>query len=319
MELSIVVPVYNNGIYLKTAVNSLLQQEFKDIEIILVDDGSEDKSGELCDALAKEDSRIRVFHQKNHGVSAARNKGISEACGKYVTFVDADDWLEQDTYTTAMDVLEKNSFDILIFGHTIDIGETQKKMFYRREHGIEVLTADDAIRNMLLNRDFSWNIGDKIYSMKIVRNHIFDWRIHSGEDLLFHFNVFSNAKKIGISSTYKYHYVQHEASASHSEVSLKSLSVLDVFPKLLEIAGKELIPDIESVYLKYCIGYSKRIKLADNNSEFASYLSRTMTIVRENFGRILLDSNIPIKHRMGAGLLFLPDVFWKLARVLLRR
>lgn len=316
MELSIVVPVYNSEMYLETTVNSLLQQDFKDIEIILVDDGSIDKSGELCDAFAEKDARIRVFHQKNKGVSAARNRGIAEACGKYITFVDADDWVEHDIYTTAMETIKKNLLDILVLGYTLDIGGKRVKMLLGASKRIKILQADDAIRSMLLNHDFSWNIGDKIYLTKIVKKHNFDCQIHSGEDLLFHFRVFSNAKKIGITNTYKYHYVQHDTSASHQRLSLKSLSVLDVFPRLFSTDKTVLVPVIESVYFKYCIGYSKRIKLMDNNHEFMPYLNRTMKIVRENFRRILLDSNIPIKHRMGAGVLFLPEAFWKLVRLL---
>ena len=316
MELSIIVPVYNNALYLETAVNSLCGQQFRDIEIILIDDGSTDESGKICDMLEGKDSRIRVFHQVNKGVSAARNKGIVEACGKYLTFVDADDWVEQDAYTLAMGKIKEKSLDILVFGYTEDIGEIHKKKFYRPYREDELLSPEEALRRMLLEKEFSWNIGDKIYAAGTVKGIRFDEQIYNGEDLLFHWNVFSNAQRIGIFNTYKYHYVQNETSASHKALSLKSLSVLDVFPMLMMTASKSVFPAVETTYLKYCIGFSKRIKLAGENVRFNSYLQRAMKMVKENFRRILWNENIPMKHRLGAGFLFLPDTFWMLAKML---
>ena len=317
MELSIVVPVYNVAAYLKKTVESLKNQTFNDAEILLIDDGSIDESGVLCDQFAEEDSRVRVFHQINQGVSSARNKGIAEARGKYITFVDSDDWVEADTYSEAMQYIADNSFDVFVFGHTVDEEEIQKKMFLEGNPSLRVIPVDTALSSMLLNRSFNWNMGDKIYRTELVKKHPFNTDIHNGEDLLFHWRVFSEAERIGVFNTCKYHYVQRKGSASHNELSLRSLSVMDVFPVLLKEANENVRPAVESVYLKYCIGFAKRIKMAGIDSEFVPYLNRTMQHVCENFGRILLDSNIPIKHRVGAGLLFLPDAFWKVAGVLL--
>jgi len=91
MEISIIIPVYNSEKYLKECIDSILSQTFLDFELVLVNDGSTDSSGKICDEYALKDSRVRVFHKENGGVSAARNTGIKAAKGKYVTFVDADD------------------------------------------------------------------------------------------------------------------------------------------------------------------------------------------------------------------------------------
>lgn len=100
--VSVVVPVYKiKEEYLRACVGSLLEQSLKEIEIILVDDGSPDRCGEICDKLAETDCRIRVIHQRNKGVSAARNRGMEQARGKYLSFVDADDWIDPDTLAEA--------------------------------------------------------------------------------------------------------------------------------------------------------------------------------------------------------------------------
>src|SRR3989338_8307313 len=96
VKISVIIPVYNARKFLKTSVDSVLGQNYKNIEIILIDDGSTDKSGEICDDYAKKDRRIKVIHQKNSGPAAARNTGIENAKGEFLFFADADDFLEKD-------------------------------------------------------------------------------------------------------------------------------------------------------------------------------------------------------------------------------
>lgn len=110
-KLSVIVPVYNTEKYLRECIDSILAQTFTDFELILVDDGSTDKSGLICDEYARKDNRIRVFHQKNAGVTAARKRGVEMSSGEYVTFVDSDDWIDMDMYRI---LLAQEPADILI-------------------------------------------------------------------------------------------------------------------------------------------------------------------------------------------------------------
>ncbi len=96
--ISIIIPIYKAQLYLPKCLNSLIKQTYRDIEILLIDDGSPDSCGRICDQYAKTDSRIRVFHTKNQGLSAARNLGIREARGEYIGFVDSDDWVDSRMY-----------------------------------------------------------------------------------------------------------------------------------------------------------------------------------------------------------------------------
>ena len=114
--ISVIVPVYKVEAFLPKCVNSILNQTYKNLEILLVDDGSPDGSGALCDAYARQDSRVRVIHKKNGGLSDARNAGIEAAAGDYLAFVDSDDWLEPDTYEVMLSAAERHHTQLVCAG-----------------------------------------------------------------------------------------------------------------------------------------------------------------------------------------------------------
>lgn len=114
MMLSIIVPIYNVKLYLEECIDSLVSQDYRDCEIIMVDDGSTDGSGEICDQLLKKDSRLKVIHQSNEGLSSARNTGLLYATGKYISFIDSDDLVSSNMFTSLIDAIEKNNADVAI-------------------------------------------------------------------------------------------------------------------------------------------------------------------------------------------------------------
>ena len=113
-KISVVVPVYNAERFLHKCVDSILSQSFSDLELILVDDGSPDNSGAICDDYARQDSRVKVIHQRNSGVSVARNRGIQEASGDYIGFVDSDDWIDSEMYAVLYQTAKKEHTDIVM-------------------------------------------------------------------------------------------------------------------------------------------------------------------------------------------------------------
>lgn len=129
-KISVIVPVYNVEKYLSLCIDSILSQTFTDFELLLVDDGCTDKSGEICDGYAKTDARIKVFHTENRGVSAARNLGIKEASADWICFVDSDDWVEKKFLSD----LYGNGFSqdecIIFKGHLLNTNHPQKKTGY---------------------------------------------------------------------------------------------------------------------------------------------------------------------------------------------
>lgn len=112
-KVSVIVPLYKAEKYIHRCVDSILAQTFTDWELLLIDDGSPDRSGEICDEYARKDNRIRVFHKKNGGVSSARNLGLDNMRGEYVTFVDADDWIDSNNASVCMSIIATNQLDIL--------------------------------------------------------------------------------------------------------------------------------------------------------------------------------------------------------------
>ena len=120
IKISVIIPVYNCKMYLRQCIESVINQDEKNIEIILVDDGSTDGSSSICEEYAKKDKRITFVHKKNEGVSVARNVGLKNAKGKYIAFVDADDYINPKTYSKAFEHMEKNNLDLLIWNYSFD-------------------------------------------------------------------------------------------------------------------------------------------------------------------------------------------------------
>ena len=126
-KFSIIVPVYNVEDYLERCLDSIISQTFSNIEIICVDDGSTDNSGNICEEYADKEQRISVIHKENEGPAAARNDGLENIQGAYVSFVDCDDWLEPEMYTTMLQALNKEQADIIICGYTEDYAEKNEE------------------------------------------------------------------------------------------------------------------------------------------------------------------------------------------------
>ena len=225
------MPVYNVSLFVEKAVNSILQQTYGDIELILVDDGSTDGSKDICNFLAGKDSRIRFISKSNQGVSAARNCGLDIASGEYITFVDSDDWLDLDAYEKMIDTIEKTDADIVVMGFSHEANTKTATTLIKEESC--VLYNNEAIRNLILGKIFTWSIGDKIYRRKLLNGITFSQSIHCGEDLLFNWSVFRRADKVAYIPLHGYHYVQRDGSATDS-FSFKKITAATAFEKVLE-------------------------------------------------------------------------------------
>ncbi len=208
--ISIIVPVYNVKDYLSKCLQSICGQTYKNLEIILIDDGSSDGSGELCDLFAQRDGRIKVIHQANAGQSAARNRGLAVAQGEFLGFVDSDDWIEPDMYEFLYCLLKENEADISICSHCRDKDgrsvakyASGKQFVFTRDEGIRALAVDKHIRN------YVW---DKLYKRCLFSDIAFPLnRIF--EDIAISYQVFYKAENIVMRDLPKYHYVIREGSA----------------------------------------------------------------------------------------------------------
>ena len=136
IKISIIMPVYNAAKHIESTLENISQQTLKELEIVIIDDGSKDNSGDICDNYSKMDSRITVIHQKNAGVSVARNKGIENSNGDYIAFIDSDDWIDEDYLQLFVNRLDKVDYDIL----TRKYLELKNKKVKENNNKIEVQT-----------------------------------------------------------------------------------------------------------------------------------------------------------------------------------
>lgn len=225
MYFSVIVPIYNVEPYLRICVDSILAQIFRDFELILVDDGSTDGSPALCDAYAKQDSRVRVIHQSNAGVVAARNTGLRIARGGYVLFVDGDDWVSPQYLQRGQALIEKTRAELLLFScHRVyespdrsseTVFEPACEGLYDRE------TARSTFFPSLLMdphmRHLSYSCSGKLFRRELAEQGLFsvDPRISLGEDLLSVLPAFLKARSIYVSQEVMCFFRIRNQSASH--------------------------------------------------------------------------------------------------------
>lgn len=204
--LTVIIPVYNVEKYLKRCVESVIAQDWKNYEILLVDDGSTDHSPQICDDYVKAYDFISVIHKENGGLSEARNTGISLAKGEYVYFPDSDDWLEPQTFAELGEMLESREFEIVSFNREFVKGE--EEIIQSEPKVTQVFNGKDAFVQMLKHRYITGFANDKIYRKSLFMDHdILFPRGKYYEDLGTNYKLFLSAKKVYATNQKYYHYL----------------------------------------------------------------------------------------------------------------
>lgn len=228
-KISVIIPIYKVERYIEKCVNSVINQTFKKLEIILVNDGSPDKSPKICEEYASKDNRIKVIHKSNGGVSSARNAGLEIATGEYILFVDADDWLEQDMCEYLINNAIRYDADISCSGFYCD--RTKSSDIRSTPKDIYLQSNDDCISNFLEKKYFSFCIWNKLFNRKIVMDK-FDESLSIGEDGYFLFRAVLNSNKVIFGKEAKYHYNIRNNSATQSDFNIKSFGTLHFLDKI---------------------------------------------------------------------------------------
>ncbi len=243
--VSIIVPVYNNKNYLVRCLESICNQTYQNIQIILVNDGSTDGSGMICDQFGKKDARVQVIHQQNRGSGAARNVGISKCNGEYICFVDADDTIETDMVERTLKVILDTNADIVLFGHD----ERMKNGKVIKTCVPELSTYSyigEEVKNSLLlqmicgyskNRDSNglWmSCCTNLYKAELIKSNEFrfaDVNEIFSEDMYATLEIFKNVEKAEVIKTCFYHYYQNERSQAHSYREERYLKIGEFYEK----------------------------------------------------------------------------------------
>lgn len=250
LTLSVIVPIYNTQEYLKKCVNSILNQKYDDMEIILVDDGSVDGSSEICDQYECIDHRVKVIHQKNKGCISARRCGLQSSRGEYIGFVDSDDWIAEDMYQILMSIVEEKGCDIVSMGYTAVDGKEQRKEddatlfgLYEKGKNIDLLLSAMMYDVEEGRRGIHPSLCSKVIRRELLMD-IFsrvDENITMGEDAAIFYPCCLKAESIFVMKEYKYFYRIHKNSMCR-DMEFNSISCFFSFYQYMQkvlIEGRE--------------------------------------------------------------------------------
>lgn len=215
--VSILIPAYNVEKYLPQCLDSILSQTYRDLQIVIIDDGSKDNTLAVCQNYADKDSRVEVYHQENQGVATTRNHLLAKAKGDWVLFVDADDWIELDTVSFLVGKTEESGADVVLCKEVANDGI----MFDYYE---ELFNKEKTIREFLRHINLRGSLWNKLLKRSLLQEEEFQSEISYGEDALFCWSVFQKVNKLLFTNRELYHYRMNDDSLSHSSFGSKKLS-----------------------------------------------------------------------------------------------
>ena len=306
--ISIVVPIWNVELYLKKCVDSLINQTYKKIEILLVDDGSPDNCSQICDEYAKIDNRIKVYHKKNGGLSDARNYGIIHCKGKYISFVDSDDYVESTYIEKLYKALTETNSDISMCFHYV---EYPNKTLVR--NGKKQITFDshEALFDLLYSKNIDTSSWAKLYRRELFK----DIRFPVGklfEDTATTYKLLDASKKIVSINDCLYHYVIRKNSITTGKFNMKKLDLIDVTFEMQNYLLKKY-PDFKDAITRrlmyaYFSTYNQYIDSNEKNKEIEKKITSYIIDNRKN---VLKDPNLPKRDRLALLSTYFGFTFYK--------
>jgi glycosyltransferase involved in cell wall biosynthesis len=309
--ISIIVPVYKVQKYLEKCINSILAQSINNFELILIDDGSPDDCGIICDSYAAKDKRVKVIHKKNEGLSAARNTGLEIAEGKYIGFIDSDDWVDQKMYETLINLLIDNDADIAQC-EFIRIFDEDEKVDNSENNNIQIFNNIESLKNIYNEKSIStvvsWN---KLYKKELFQYIRFPkGKIH--EDEFTTHKLLYTSRKLVYTDKIFYYYRQTPNSIMNSKFNKKRLDILDAMEERLEFA--KLIEDeifINETLKKYMFRlinfyYKCKEEIPEEKDIIRDIKDRSHKL----YFKYYMKSNLRIRSKLKYGLFSLfPDLY----------
>lgn len=296
-QLSVIIPVYNVENYLERCINSVLEQSFSDFELILVDDGSTDRSGEMCDILAKKDKRINVIHKENGGLSDARNKGLDVIKGQYVCFIDSDDWISGDAFECLIESLVKSKADLSV-GNMVEIYEDGNiKSEYCPFSKETIIEGKDILKTF--NKPNATN--------RVYRSCIFDnLRFPKGklyEDAFIYHKILARVNRIVFIGKITYYYFVRLGSIMHMDYDVRFTDIIEAMHEralwLDSINQKDLANDNRLfVYSQYAVAIAHL-----NKNKYRQRLEQIEKIYNYNYIILMKDNRISFIQKVRLYLL----------------
>lgn len=287
-KISVIVPVYNVEQYLERCVDSIINQTYTNLEIILVNDGSTDNSGKLCDELAKKDERIRVIHKENGGLSDARNRGIDEAESDLVGFIDSDDYIDRDMYEMLLKNLNNTDADLSmcalydVYNNTPEVQVTNKETWE--------LSSEQAIKMVMEAKILSVTAVNKLYRKSLFSDLKFEVG-KIAEDAFIMIKLLDKCEKIVATNEKKYYYVHRENSITTQKFSTKFLNVIEAYEQNSNIILEKYpkLKDVAQTRMNWAYFYVLDRLLLDDNYNDKELENKLISYLKNHRKDILND------------------------------
>ena len=293
--ISVIIPVYKVEKYLKRCIDSVINQTYKNLEIILVDDGSPDNCPKICDDYSKKDKRIKVIHKKNGGLSDARNKGIEKANGDYISFIDSDDYVELNYIDFLYKILKENNADISMGKQYV---RYPNKILNTGSNNNYVLNSHDALEKMLYGEDFDVSAWAKLYKKELFKGI----RYPKGrlfEDSATTYKLIDKAKTIVLKSIPIYNYIIRDDSITNETFNEKKFDLITSTNEMCKYINKKY-KDLDKacdrrMMYAYLSTLTQLIKCKKIDKE---YKERIMKYIKKYRKKVLKDKRIPKRDRI---------------------
>lgn len=277
--VSVLVPVYNVERYVTQCVDSIINQTYRELQIVLFDDGSTDHSLDICHHYASQDNRIEVYHQENQGVATTRNNLLGIIKGDFVLFVDSDDWIELETIGSAVELAREHEADIVTFNNVINDRHCKKD-----SSNVVIWTQEECVHQFLRHISFNGSLWNKLIRTSVLLNERFHDHISYGEDALFCWHILQHVKKVVITPNQYYHYRMNDVSLSHQNWTPEKKGTGS-------IAWKTIVDEASSWWPQYLDVAKARYAIEDmwglyyaslSNYSYDEHISKRQHNVRNN-------------------------------------
>ena len=312
-KISVIIPVYNVEQYLEKCLDSILNQTYKNIEIILVNDRSIDKSGLICDEYSRKYNNIRVFHNENGGVSSARNLGIDNATGQYLAFIDPDDYIDVNMYEILVEKIVETNSDIAMCSF-VYVKEHENIV---EDNSDEIIIFDkEEVLNRYFNRvkpfnaSFLWN---KLFKRELFEKDRLDVELKIQEDTEILLRIYDKVNSVVYIASPLYLYLIRNGAATEGRISKKKVNMDIALLKIFEYTKRNISKYKSAALSNYVTCYFNIIiEIIKNYNEYGIYYDDVINRLKKMYFIILLDKELKFKYKFHSTLLLLSKRLYKL-------
>lgn len=291
--ISIIIPIFNAEKYLERMLNSIINQSYKDYEVLMVDDGSTDKSAEICKKIAESDSRFKYYYQDNKGVSYARNTGLSKASGEYIGFVDADDKVDANYLDILLEGCELS--DISVCDTVIETDNVEINRFT----GDGIFTREEGLNALLCRKIINSGPCSKLYKRSLLEGITFP-SMKTYEDIIFNLHAFKKANTVTVSSKTQYHYIENNGGAMSRMEKSPSLDIVTATNEIMRfIRNNRNLIDAECLYVTVSHLYQYVLGMAEKKCEYNKvFIDESKSLFNNYLVDIIKCKAVPWKEKL---------------------